>query len=192
MQSIDEIYGMVVTGQGKLRECLDGLGLEPLSIKGFYLLGRFGQRIVIESGRDICIKLIIIGKIVFGVHKPLCIAKDGNLDITRVPKTQSYYKGVINLRGEICPIMSMRLKLGLEPDELTDKTRFIIVKVEGASIGVIVDQVKEVVTLEEEDIERISRSTNDDAAANYINAIGKKDGELISLLDIVSLIVENN
>ena len=74
----------------------------------------------------------------------------------------------------------------------TDKTRFIIVKVEGASIGVIVDQVKEVVTLEEEDIERISRSTNDDAAANYINAIGKKDGELISLLDIVSLIVENN
>lgn len=52
--------------------------------------------------------------------------------------------------------MSMRLKLGLEPDELTDKTRFIIVKVEGASIGVIVDQVKEVVTLEEEDIERIS------------------------------------
>ena len=102
-------------------------------------------------------------------------------NITRVPKTQSYYKGVINLRGEICPIMSMRLKLGLEPDELTDKTRFIIVKVEGASIGVIVDQVKEVVTLEEEDIERISRSTNDDAAANYINAIGKKDGELISL-----------
>ena len=84
-------------------------------------------------------------------------------NITRVPKTQSYYKGVINLRGEICPIMSMRLKLGLEPDELTDKTRFIIVKVEGASIG-----------------------------ANYINAIGKKDGELISLLDIVSLIVENN
>ena len=112
--------------------------------------------------------------------------------VRRVPKTQSYYKGVINLRGEICPIMSMRLKLGLEPDELTDKTRFIIVKVEGASIGVIVDQVKEVVTLEEEDIERISRSTNDDAAANYINAIGKKDGELISLLDIVSLIVENN
>ena len=103
-------------------------------------------------------------------------------NITRVPKTQPYYKGVINLRGEICPIMSMRLKLGLEPDELTDKTRFIIVKVEGASIGVIVDQVKE----------RISRSTNDDAAANYINAIGKKDGELISLLDIVSLIVENN
>ena len=51
-------------------------------------------------------------------------------DITRVPKTQHYYKGVINLRGEIIPVMSVRLKLGLEDDVYTDKTRYIIVKVE--------------------------------------------------------------
>ena len=88
--------------------------------------------------------------------------------------------------------MSVRLKLGLEEDEITDKTRFIIVKVEGATIGVIVDQVKEVVTLDESHMEKIGKSTNDDIAANYISAIGKKDGELISLLDIVSLIVEDN
>ena len=112
--------------------------------------------------------------------------------ITRVPKAQSYFRGVINLRGEICPIMSMRIKLALEPDVITDKTRFIIVKVDGASIGVIVDQVKEVVTLEEENIEHVDKTTNSDAITNYINAIGKKDGQLISLLDIVSLVVENN
>ncbi|MDD6333795.1 MAG: chemotaxis protein CheW [Clostridia bacterium] len=112
--------------------------------------------------------------------------------ITRVPKAQPYFRGVINLRGEICPIMSMRIKLALEPDVITDKTRFIIVKVDGASIGVIVDQVKEVVTLEEENIEHVDKTTNSDAITNYINAIGKKDGQLISLLDIVSLVVENN
>ena len=112
--------------------------------------------------------------------------------ITRVPKAQPYFRGVINLRGEICPIMSMRIKLALEPDVITDKTRFIIVKVDGASIGVIVDQVKEVVTLEEENIEPVDKTTNSDAITNYINAIGKKDGQLISLLDIVSLVVENN
>ena len=112
--------------------------------------------------------------------------------ITRVPKTQSYYKGVINLRGEICPIMSVRIKLGLEPDEFTDKTRFIIIKVEGATIGIIVDQVREVVTLDESSVEKMGKSTNDDIAANYISGIGKKDGELISLLDIVSLVVEND
>ena len=112
--------------------------------------------------------------------------------ITRVPKAQPYFRGVINLRGEICPIMSMRIKLALEPDVITDKTRFIIVKVDGASLGVIVDQVKEVVTLEEENIEHVDKTTNSDAITNYINAIGKKDGQLISLLDIVSLVVENN
>ena len=44
-----------------------------------------------------------------------------NQKITRVPKTQTYYKGVINLRGEIIPVMSIRLKLGLEDDEFTDR-----------------------------------------------------------------------
>ncbi|MGN0328268.1 MAG: chemotaxis protein CheW [Lachnospira sp.] len=112
--------------------------------------------------------------------------------ITRVPKTQSYYKGVINLRGEIIPVMSVRLKLGLEDDVFTDKTRYIIVKVEGATIGIIVDQVREVVTLDEEDTEKTTKTSNSDAAANYISAIGKHNGELISLLDIVSLVVENN
>ncbi len=113
-------------------------------------------------------------------------------DITRVPKTQHYYKGVINLRGEIIPVMSVRLKLGLEDDEYTDKTRYIIVKVEGATIGIIVDQVREVVTLNSEDTEKVNRSAGDDVANSYISGIGKHDGELISLLDIVSLIVEND
>ena len=111
--------------------------------------------------------------------------------ITRVPKTQKYYKGVINLRGEIIPVMSIRLKLGLEDDVFTDKTRIIIVKVENATIGVIVDQVKEVVTLDEENTEKITRTANDDAAPGYISGIGKSKGELISLLDIVGVVVEN-
>ena len=46
--------------------------------------------------------------------------------ITRVPKAQSYFKGVINLRGEIVPVMSLRLKFGLPADEITDKTRIRI------------------------------------------------------------------
>ena len=103
-----------------------------------------------------------------------------------------YYKGVINLRGEIIPVMSVRLKLGLEDDVYTDKTRYIIVKVESATIGIIVDQVMEVVTLNSEDTEKVNRSAGDDVANSYISGIGKHDGELISLLDIVSLIVEND
>ncbi len=109
--------------------------------------------------------------------------------ITRVPKTQSYYSGVINLRGEIIPVMSIRIKLGLEKDVFTDKSRIIIIKVENATIGIIVDQVKEVVTLEESNIENVSHDATDEASA-YISAIGKHKGELISLLDVVTLVVE--
>ena len=112
--------------------------------------------------------------------------------ITRVPKTQDYYKGVINLRGEIIPVMSIRTKLGLPDDEFSDKSRIIIVKVENAMIGIIVDQVKEVVTLGEANVEKITYTNTSEVAANYISAIGKSKGELISLLDIVSVIVEKD
>ena len=60
--------------------------------------------------------------------------------ITRVPKVQSYLKGIINLRGEVVPVMSIRKKMGLADDVITDASRIIILKLEEkGSIGVIVD-----------------------------------------------------
>ena len=68
--------------------------------------------------------------------------------ITRVPKAQKWFDGVINLRGEIIPVMNLRRKFELEEVENTDKTRIIVLKPDNqGSIGVIVDRVKEVVTL---------------------------------------------
>lgn len=110
--------------------------------------------------------------------------------ITRVPKAQSYFKGVINLRGEIIPVMSFRLKFGLEPDEYTNTTRIIIIKLEPQSaVGIIVDEVKEVVTLDEESIEKPNYDNADEKAA-YLSGIGKHDDGLISLLNIAGVIVE--
>lgn len=104
--------------------------------------------------------------------------------ITRVPKAQHYFKGVINLRGEIVPVMSLRLKFSLPVDEITDKTRIIIIKLEQqATVGLIVDQVNEVVTLDEDSVEKTAIDANNDMAG-YISAIGKSKGELISLLNI--------
>ena len=111
-------------------------------------------------------------------------------NITRVPKAQHYFKGVINLRGEIIPVMSLRLKFGLEQDEFTSATRIIIIKLEAqATIGIIVDEVKEVVTLNEEEIDKPSYSENDEKAA-YLFGVGKHGGSLISLLNIAGVIVE--
>ena len=68
--------------------------------------------------------------------------------ITRVPKSPSYYRGVINLRGEVVPVMSLRRRMNLEDDEFTDASRIIILKLDsGGLMGVIVDEVKEVLTL---------------------------------------------
>lgn len=104
--------------------------------------------------------------------------------ITRVPKAQPYFHGVINLRGEIVPVMSLRLKFGLTADEITDKTRIIIIKLEQQSkVGLMVDQVNEVVTLDDESIEKSNIDANN-GMAGYISAIGKSKGELISLLNI--------
>ncbi len=103
--------------------------------------------------------------------------------ITRVPKVASYLKGVINLRGEVIPIMSLRLKMFLLEDEITKATRIIILKLEQyGSIGVIVDEVKEVVTLDEEHIEKVSYDSKEERL-NFLGGIGKYDGGLISLLD---------
>ena len=109
--------------------------------------------------------------------------------ITRVPKAQSYFKGIINLRGEIVPVMSIRTKMGLEPDEFTDASRIIILKIEQqGALGIIIDEVKEVVNLGEAEIDKVSGMKADKEV--FINGIGKNGDELISLFDINAIIEE--
>ena len=112
--------------------------------------------------------------------------------ITRVPKVANYLKGVINLRGEVIPVMSLRLKMELEEVEDTKTTRIIILKLEQhGTIGIIVDEVKEVVTLTESEIEKITYNSKDEKQS-LINAVGKHNGELISLFDLNAITLEEN
>lgn len=106
--------------------------------------------------------------------------------ITRVPKTQNHFKGIINLRGEIVPVMSIRLKMGLEDDNLTNASRIIILKIEEKGmLGIIVDEVREVVTLATDEIEKGSKK------GSFIKGVGKHGEELISLFDINAIVEEN-
>lgn len=110
--------------------------------------------------------------------------------ITRVPKVADYLKGVINLRGEVIPVMSLRLKMELEADEITKATRIIILKLEQhGTIGIIVDAVKEVVTLRTDEIEKVTYDAKEDRT-NFVNGIGKNGDELISILDLNAVAVE--
>lgn len=111
--------------------------------------------------------------------------------ITRVPKSQVYFKGIINLRGDIVPIMSIRVRMGLEDDVFTNSSRIIILKLEQqGELGVIVDEVKEVVTLSMDKIEHV-KINGQESRESFINGIGKNGEELISLLDLNSIIEES-
>ena len=145
---------------------------------------------VSESKQYIVIKL---GSEQYGIDIKYVDNIVRNQRITRIPKAQPYFKGVINLRGEIIPVMSLRLKFGLEPDEYTGATRIIIIKLEPQSaIGLIVDEVREVVDLTEEAIEKNTTTDFQDERAQYLSGIGKNGDSLISLLNIASVIIDEH
>ena len=111
--------------------------------------------------------------------------------ITRIPKSQKFFRGVINLRGEIVPVMSLSNKLGLEEAPYTSKSRIIIVRPENgaAPVGLIVDEVKEVITLETDSIEKMTYDEKDEKA-NYSLGIGKYGTELVNILNVHSIVIE--
>ena len=109
--------------------------------------------------------------------------------ITRVPKVPAHFLGVINLRGEVIPVMSLRIKMGLGSDTPTKDTRIIIIKMaQYEAIGMMVDSVKEVVNLSSDQVESMTADKREDAA--YVRGIGKHDNGLISLLDLELILQE--
>lgn len=112
------------------------------------------------------------------------IEKDMN--ITRVPKLPPFVKGIINLRGEIVPVISLRQKFDLPEDVFDTETRIVIVKIDEISVGLIVDSVAEVIELDEESIESIANIAGD-LTVDYITGVGKADGRIITLLNAEKL-----
>lgn len=108
-------------------------------------------------------------------------------EITRVPYTQPYIKGVINLRGSVLPVMDLRLRLSLPQTDYTEDTRIMIAKVNDTPIGMIVDAVSEVMTLSQNQIEP-PQSIVSGIAAQYLSGVGKQDNRLIIMLNLDEII----
>ncbi len=108
-------------------------------------------------------------------------------DITRVPHTPDYIKGVINLRGSVLPVLDIKKRLGLPPQEYNDNTRIIIVKIEDIVIGIIVDAVSEVMAINQENIEEPQVAVGG-ISANYLSGVGKLENRLLILLNMEAII----
>ena len=111
----------------------------------------------------------------------------GMLDITPVPKTPKFIKGVINLRGKIIPVMDLRIKFGMEEKSYTERTCILVVEINlhGTEklLGVVVDTVSEVVSITDEDIEP-APEYGTKADTDFILGIGKIKERVVIILDI--------
>ena len=143
--------------------------------------------------------IFTLGKETYGVPILKIQNIERGLDITPVPGTPSFVKGITNLRGQIVPVLDLKEKLGIGESEVTEKTCVIIVNVrKDASLhknGVMVDEVKEVLDMSEELIEPVPKHHDSQIDQEFMSGIGKvkakdKDGKeeiedrVIILLDI--------
>jgi len=106
-------------------------------------------------------------------------------EITRVPKAPQFVEGMINLRGQVLPVIDCRKRFDLESRERVDSNRIIVVNIEGKTMGIIVDSVSEVLRLPDEAVEPPPPIITG-VDAEYLDGIGKmEDGKyLISLLNL--------
>lgn len=105
-------------------------------------------------------------------------------EITKIPESEDYIKGLINLRGKIIPVIDVRLRFKQEPFEYTDRTCIIVVNVKNIVVGLIVEQIAEVVEIQEENIIPSPSVGKADKSQNkYVYAIGKVGDQVKLLLD---------
>ncbi len=113
----------------------------------------------------------------------------GLTDVTNVPQTSDYMKGVINLRGKVIPVIDLRLKFSMPEEGYTQETCTIVVEVDSTSIGIIVDSVSEVMEIKGDEIEDTPQFGHG-IDTNFIMGLGKTKDTIVILLDISKVLSE--
>ena len=107
--------------------------------------------------------------------------------LTKIPQSPEFVEGVLNLRGQVIPVVNLRKKFGLPETDLNNSTRIIVVDVDGQLTGIVVDEVSEVLQISEEQISPAPKmSTKLDT--DFISGMGKINDGLVILLDIKKIL----
>jgi purine-binding chemotaxis protein CheW len=125
----------------------------------------------------------VLGEEIYGIEILKAREIIGLMDITTVPQTPDYMKGVINLRGKVIPVIDLRKKFSMQEGVHTQETCVIVVEVNSSSIGLIVDSVSEVSDITGEEIEN-APSYGQGIDTSFIMGLGKVKNKIIILLDI--------
>jgi purine-binding chemotaxis protein CheW len=137
---------------------------------------RSGKYLVFQLGRE-----------EFGVHVLKVREIMGLQEITAVPQTPPYVKGVLNLRGKVVPVIDLRAKFGLEQAEYTQRTCIVVIEVSSGEqtllMGVIVDGVSEVLNVQDNEIED-APEFGSGTKVSFVKGLAKVKGKVKILLDI--------
>jgi purine-binding chemotaxis protein CheW len=130
----------------------------------------------------------VLGREEYGVEILKVQEIIGIMDVTRVPRTPDFVRGVINLRGRVIPVVNLRGKFHMTAAHDTEKTCIIVVQVSNGDLtvtmGVIVDEVSEVLSFQQEQIEAAPSFGGGMDEAEYITGMGKLGKKVVILLDV--------
>ena len=110
-------------------------------------------------------------------------------EIAPVPGSPEYVLGIINLRGNVVTVIDTRKRFGLEPRELDDAARIVIVESNDQVVGIMVDSVAEVVGLKVSEVEAAPNVGTEDSS-RFIQGVASQEGELLVIVDLNKLLTD--
>lgn len=139
-------------------------------------------------GQEIKVIVFKLGTEEYGIDVDQVETIERMVPITRVPKTYSFVKGVINLRGVVIPVIDLRGRFGLEEIEPTDQSRIIIVSVEDMQVGFIVDSANDVIDLDSDVIDTPPEVVGG-VKAKYLHGVARISEErLLIMLNLTEVL----
>ena len=112
--------------------------------------------------------------------------------ITHVPEAPAFIEGVINLRGQVLAVIDLAKQFGLPPEEKLPATaRVVVVELQGRTVGMLVDEVPEVLRIPKENIEPTPDLIQSKIHKDYIKGVGKLGNRLLILLDLEKILSQH-
>ena len=129
----------------------------------------------------------LVGEVGYGIEISYVVEIISVQEITLVPHTHAYVKGIINLRGTVVPVIDMGMRFGQGEIEYTDKTCIIVLSMDEMSVGILVDCVQDVSNIDDENIQDPPKTTGSMVKSNFIKAVGVSAGEVKQLIDVYTV-----
>ncbi|HHZ17559.1 MAG TPA: chemotaxis protein CheW [Peptococcaceae bacterium] len=130
-----------------------------------------------------------LGEECYGIEIRYVIEIIGIQGITEIPELPAYIKGIINLRGQIIPVMDMRMRFRRPFKEYNDRTCVVVVVIKNVSLGLIVDNVADVIDIPDEEI--VPPPNAIDTDYRFVKGISKMGGQIRLLLECEKILGED-